>query len=173
MANDNAAQPGAKMPEITVDTLDGGSVALGGAGWKAVVVYRGAHCPLCKKFLAKLDELKPAYREEGIDIIAVSADQAERTRPFIEDSGFSGTVGHSLTIEQMEQLGLYISDPRSAEEAPAPFAEPALFVVNDQGAIQILDKSNAPFARPDMESILGGIKFIRSKGYPIRGMHAG
>lgn len=107
----------------------------------------------------------------GINPLAVSADQKERVAPFISETGFSGTVGVGLTIEQMNTLGVYISDPRSSEEAPAPFAEPALFVVNADGDVQFLDKSNAPFVRPDMRRVLDGIKYVPSKDYPIRGAH--
>ena len=45
--------------------------------------------------------------------------------------------------------------------------------VNADGNIQILDISNAPFARPDLEGLLKGIKFVRDNDYPIRGTHAG
>ena len=50
---------------------------------------------------------------------------------------------------------------------------PGVFVVNGDGNIQILDISNAPFARPDLEGLLNGIKFVRDNDYPIRGTHAG
>jgi len=69
----------------------------------------------------------------------------------------------------MRALGLYISAPRSPQETDRPFPEPALFVVNPQGNIQIIDISNAPFARPDLNGVLKGLKFIQEKQYPIRG----
>ena len=72
----------------------------------------------------------------------------------------------------MRALGLYISEPRSPRETDRPFPEPALFVVNPQGNIQIIDISNAPFARPDLNAVLKGLKFIQEKQYPIRGMLA-
>ena len=69
----------------------------------------------------------------------------------------------------MRQLGLYISEPRSPQEANRPFAEPGLFVINPQGKIQVVDISNAPFARPELGGVLKGLKFIQEKQYPIRG----
>src|SRR5216683_4256925 len=57
-------------------------------------------------------------------------------------------VGHSLTLDQMRALGLYVSKPRSAQETDRPFPEPGLLVVNSEGKVQIVDISNAPFARP-------------------------
>ena len=74
-----------------------------------------------------------------------------------------------MSIDDMRQLGLYISEPRSPEETDRPFAEPAVFVVNAAAETQIIDISNSPFARPDLKSLLKGLQFIVSKDYPIRG----
>ena len=80
-------------------------------------------------------------------------------------------MGYDLSIAQMQSLGLYISDPRSPKETDRPFAEPGLFVINADGMIQMVDVSNAPFLRPDLQSVLNGITFIRKNDYPIRGTH--
>ncbi len=69
----------------------------------------------------------------------------------------------------MRELGLYVSDPRSPQETDRPFAEPGLFVINTAGLVQIVDISNAPFARPELKSLLQGIRFVMAKDYPIRG----
>ncbi|WP_291688986.1 hypothetical protein [Bradyrhizobium sp.] len=66
-------------------------------------------------------------------------------------------------------MGLYISSPRSAEEIDRRFSEPGLLVVNPERKVQIIDISNAPFARPDLEGIMEAVKFIQEKQYPIRG----
>lgn len=161
--------PGTPMPMVEVDTLSGGKMQLGGKGWKFVVVYRGAHCPKCKDYLAKLEALRAAYAADGIEILVLSADKADRARPFIETSDWTGEVGVGLSIPQMLELGLYISQPRDEQEAPAPFAEPAHYVVNDDGLVHMLDMSNVPFMRPDPEALLAGIRFHREKGFPIRG----
>lgn len=166
------AVPGKAMPSLLLSTLEAGSIDLADKGWKLVVVYRGAHCPICKKYLTELERLRERYLDNGIEPIAISADQAERARPFIAETGFSGTVGVGLSIEQMKLLGVYISDPRSPEEAPAPFAEPAIFVTNADGGLQFVDKSNAPFVRPELEKVLEGIEFVRGNDYPIRGTRA-
>ena len=71
----------------------------------------------------------------------------------------------------MNTLGLYISDPRSEKETDHPFAEPGVFVTNAKGEIQIIDISNAPFARPELEALANGLSFIRKNDYPIRGTH--
>lgn len=73
----------------------------------------------------------------------------------------------------MRELGLYVSDPRSAAETDRPFPEPGLFVINNEGKLQVADISNAPFARPALSSVLMGLSFIKNpdNNYPIRGTH--
>jgi len=45
---------------------------------------------------------------------------------------------------------------RSKREADHPFPEPALFVLNPDGELQIIDYSNSPFARPDLRILVEG-----------------
>lgn len=167
---------GSAFPALTVPRLGGGTLALGrpegGRDWQLIVVYRGLHCPKCKTYLAKLEELTPAYHAEGVDVVTLSGDPQQKAQAMAEEIGLSMPVGYDLSLAQMADLGLYISDPRSPQETDRPFPEPGAFVVNGDGALQIVDISNAPFARPDLQLLLAGIKFVRANDYPVRGMHA-
>ena len=99
------------------------------------------------------------------------ADPQEKAQAFADETELSLAVGYDLSLAQMDTLGVYVSDPRSPKETDRPFAEPAVFVINGEGNVQILDISNAPFARPDLESLLDGVKFVRDNDYPVRGTH--
>ncbi len=170
-----ALTAGSPFPKIEVAQLGGGRLTLGvpqgDNDWQMVVVYRGLHCPICKKYLAQLDEIKQDFADQGVDIVVVSGDPEDKAQAMVDEKGLSLTMGHDLDVAQMRALGLYISDPRSPQETDRPFAEPGLFVVNGEGNIQILDISNAPFARPDLQSLANGIKFVRANDYPVRGTH--
>ena len=166
---------GQAFPKTNVDQVGGGTMTLGtpgnGKDWQLVVVYRGLHCPLCKTYLAKLDALVPDFHALGVEVVAVSGDGLEKAQAMVDEKGLKLPMGYGLSVAQMAALGLYISDPRSPQETDQPFPEPGVFVINEAGNIQILDISNAPFARPDLESLLGGIKFVRANDYPVRGTH--
>ena len=71
----------------------------------------------------------------------------------------------------MQTLGLYVSVPRSPQETDHNFAEAGLFVTNADGQLQVVDLSNNPFARPDLDVFVSGLEWIRSpeNNYPIRG----
>ena len=162
---------GAQVPAIALDKVGGGTVTVGGARghWQLVVVYRGKHCPICKRYLTGLKELAGDYGAAKTEIVAVSGDPRDKAEAFMAEIQPNFPFGYGLAVADMRRLGLYVSHPRSPQETDRPFAEPGLFVVNPQGEAQIVDISNAPFARPDLRAILAGLKFIQEKGYPIRG----
>jgi len=168
---------GALFPSIRLNTLNHGEIELGkplsGKDWQMVVVYRGKHCPLCTRYLKQLEHLKNEFYGLGLSIVAVSADSESKASAHNQEMELGFPVAYGLSIEQMKTLGLYISNPRSAQETDLPFAEPGLFIINEQGQVQVTDISNAPFARPELESLLGGLGFIRdpANNYPIRGTY--
>lgn len=162
---------GTAMPELTLPKVGGGTVTLGGArdGWQLVVVYRGKHCPLCKRYLSGLKDLAAGFTAAKTEIVAISGDPREKAEAFAAEITPSFPIGFGLTVADMRRLGLYVSVPRSPQETDRQFPEPGLFVVNPEGRAQIIDISNAPFSRPDLGAILSGITLIQERSYPIRG----
>lgn len=161
---------GAPFPAVSVPRLGGGEIAPAASdGWRLVVIYRGRHCPLCKAYLKTLDGLLEDFAAAGVSITAISSDPVEKAAADVREQGWRFPVGHDLSVEQMQVLGLYVSAPRSPEETDRPFAEPGLFLINPTGHVQIVDISNAPFARPDLAGVLRGAKLIQERQYPIRG----
>lgn len=166
----NLLNPADSMPEITVAAIGGGSITTGGkARWQLVVVYRGKHCPLCKIYLQTLESMKETFAGMHVAIAAISADPEEKARAFNEELKLTIPLGYGLTMEQMRTLGLYISNPRDATETDRPFAEPGLFLVNTEGLLQAVDRSNAPWLRPDLAIVARGIAIVQSRAPQIRG----
>lgn len=167
--------PGDSFPAIEVKDSNGQSVVLGkpagGRTWQAVFVYRGAHCPMCTRYLNKLEGHLAEFFEADVDVVAVSADSAEQLARHQEQLEISFPLLYGLTEQQMQGLGLYISVPRSEKETDHRFAEPALFVVNEHGNLHVVDISNNPFVRPEIDTLTRGLKWIRDpkNNYPIRG----
>lgn len=163
-------KPGAAMPAITLKTLTGEEVTTGGSGgWRLLVVYRGKHCPLCKSYLGRLEEVRGLYDALDTEILLVSGDPKEKAEFCQQEWGIALPLAYDLSVEQMRALGLYVSEPRSPQETDRPFAEPGVFLINPEGKIQVVDISNAPFARPDLEALSKGLAFIQKNDYPVRG----
>lgn len=163
-------EAGAAFPSLSWQAVDGDALTPAETpGWRMLVVYRGKHCPLCKKYLKSLDGMLDDFKAAGISVAAVSADPLEKAQTDVAEHGWRFPVGYGLTPDEMRTLGLYISEPRSAQETDRPFSEPGVFVINPDGHAQIVDVSNAPFARPELQVLLGGIKFVIGNNYPTRG----
>ncbi len=164
-------QAGAPFPSFSWQSVAGSEMTPSKAdGWRFLTVYRGKHCPLCKRYLTHLDGMQDEFATAGITIWALSADPIDRARSEAEEEGWTLPILAGLTGQQMNDLGVYISSPRSPEETDRDFAEPAAFVINPAGNVQVVAVSNAPFARPDLKGLLAGINFVKSKDYPVRGI---
>lgn len=166
---------GGVLPDITLPVVGGGNACLGSpknAGrWRLVFIYRGLHCPICRKYLKKLDSLRDAFLEANAEIIVASGDPESRAAKMAEECDLSLEVGYGLSVAQMQELGLWVSSPRSSDETDRPFAEPGLFAINAEGKIQLIDQSNTPFNRADLEELLDTVIWIQENDYPIRGTY--
>lgn len=174
----NKLRAGSVFPNLEVKLPSGETVHLGkpknGADWQLVVIYRGKHCPLCTKYLHQLEQFKNDLKDINVDLIAVSGDSKAQLTEHMEKLNASFPIAYGLTQEQMQTLGLYVSKPRSEQETDHNFAEPGLFVVNAQGTVQVVDISNNPFVRPELQALVNGLGWIRDpeNNYPIRGTFA-
>ncbi|MCG8671978.1 MAG: redoxin family protein [Pseudomonadales bacterium] len=168
-------EAGSSFPSITKSTLEGDtrdlSKPITGKDWQLLIVYRGRHCPLCTRFLNQLTEYRSRLDAINIDLVAVSGDSKEQLQEHTGKLDVNFPLFYGLSLEEMKSLGLYISHPRSEQETDHPFAEPGLFVINEKGTLQVVDISNNPFVRPDLENLVSGLEWIRKNDYPIRGTY--
>jgi len=170
MGTRNKLEAGTDFPVITVPKVGGGEIKVGGPGkWQMMIVYRGQHCPICRKYLAGLNGMLDEFSQADVDVAVVSGDSKEKAEKEVQEEGWNFPVGHSLSYDQMRTLGLYISHPRTPPETDVDFSEPGLFVINPDGKAQLIDISNAPFARPDIAAVLNGVKMTRERNFPVRG----
>lgn len=175
------------FPNITATALDGQTVGLSKPridklspdlpAWQMILLYRGQHCPMCTEYLMHLKDYIDDLAAISIDVLAVSADSKEQLeahlnrtdKHHIAEPNFLFAYG--LQQSDLQALGAYISLPRSEKETDHHFAEPALFIVNDEGKLHVVEYSNNPFVRADLATLVRGLKWIRNpeNNYPIRG----
>jgi peroxiredoxin len=136
--------------------------------WTMLFVYRGKHCPRCKRYLNKLNDALSSWTEV-MDVVVVSADTQEKAKADKEEFGWTFDLGYGLSEKQMRDLGLYVSEPLSEAETTGLFAEPGAFAIRPDGSLMLVDISNGPAARPDLEELLDGMKFNINNDRPVRG----
>lgn len=161
---------GKHVGPFNFSTTDGRTVTVGEPRprWTMLFVYRGRHCPRCKRFLNKLNAALAEW-SAVLDVIVVSADTREKAVADKDEFEWNFDLCYGLTEAQMRSLGLYVSDPLSEAETTHRFAEPGAFGIRPDGTLMLVDISNGPAARPDLEELLDGMTFNINNNRPVRG----
>ncbi len=173
----HALMPRYPVPALNVALVGAGRFVLGsapGEKFDLVVFYRGLHCPICAKYLLELERLAPEFASRGVQVVAVSSDDADRAKQMADKVKASGVkFGYGLSLRSARQWGLYISASRGKTsigiEEPALFSEPAVYIVRPDGTLYYGAVQTMPFARPPFQDLLGAIDFAIAKDYPARG----
>ena len=83
MNTQQKAIPKLQAPALEVKLLNGDTWSLKKQNpdfFTMVIFYRGLHCPLCKKYLEKLNEIQGDLESKGVNVIVISMDPEVRAR---------------------------------------------------------------------------------------------
>lgn len=132
-------------------------------------VYRGLHCPRCRRQLEDIAALKAEFDALGVDILAVSTDPPDRAERTGKEWNVAGIpIGYGLPVETARALGCYISRAVRDTETEV-FAEPGIFFVRPDLTLYGAVLNTFPFARPAAADLLEVAKVVRERDYPPRG----
>ena len=168
----NLLEPRTRLPAIDVPLTSGGRFTVAEASpdnFLILVMYRGVHCPKCKKQLQAIEPMVADIRADGHNIVAISMDSEERAHRAVTEWGIKELpVGYGLDLTTAKALGLFISKGISDAE-PEYFSEPGIFAVHADGTLYAQIIQNTPFGRPDMDDLVSGLNYAVENGYPARG----
>lgn len=149
---------GDEAPDASLLTADGQTTSLSAAlgGTVGVVVfYRGAWCPYCNITLRTYQqELVPALRERGAQLIAVSPQTPQGSAKVTDDAALDYVVlsdpanalaeGFGIVTEPSAdaraahtELGFDVADSNADDTARIPF--PSVYVIDAEGRIRFAD----------------------------------
>ncbi|MCB1754862.1 MAG: AhpC/TSA family protein [Gammaproteobacteria bacterium] len=173
--------PRQKTPDLSVRTLEHGDFDLATeASQRGTVIcfYRGLHCPICANYLKDFERQVPEFDKRGVNAIAISSDDKERTRAMAEKIGATQLrFGYGLSLAKAREWGLYISTSRGKTsigiEEPALFSEPGLFMVTPQQTLYYGSVQTMPFVRPHFSELVAALDFAIANDYPARGEYTG
>tara|TARA_B110000444_G_C18845804_1_gene601921 strand:- start:1963 stop:2487 length:525 start_codon:yes stop_codon:yes gene_type:complete len=168
----HALVPNMQAPNLDISLVDGGIWKLSEIlpkSFTMVIFYRGLHCPVCKMYLEKLNSMMDEITELGFIVVAVSMDSLNRAQQSKSEWCLDKVnVAYGLDFDTAKQWGLYISS--SIKEAEYPiFCEPGLIWIRPDGKLYLIDISNMPWSRPDLEFLIPKAKFAIENNYPSRG----
>ncbi|MHB1505037.1 MAG: peroxiredoxin-like family protein [Acidimicrobiales bacterium] len=159
-------------PPLEVDLVGGGRFVLADAHrerFTLVVFYRGWHCPICRGYLVQLDRAVDELASLGVEVVAVSGDDAERAGRSVTEWHLEHLrVGYAQSVTSMRAWGLFVSKSVKDPE-PELFGEPGVFLVSPDGTIYMVALNSMPAARPRVEDLVGAIRFFVERDYPPRG----
>jgi len=164
--------PDTQAPALSLPLVGGGTFTLNAdapENFTLVVFYRGLHCPVCKSYLETLNGLISGYMAAGFAVVAASMNDAETAAQSVSDWDIGNVpVAYGLSEADARAWGLWVSTAIKDGEADM-FSEPGLYWVRPDGRLYLIDISNMPWARPDLEFLLSKVPFAVEKGYPARG----
>ena len=164
--------PDSQAPSLSLPLVGGGIWTLAEQFPKhftMVIFYRGFHCPVCKTYLNKLNGLIDMAADAGVTVVAVSMDPEDRATQTKSDWELENIdLAYGATVQDARNWGLYLTSAIKAAEN-IQFAEPGLFWVRPDGRLYLIDISNMPWSRPDVQFLLSKVQFAIDNSYPARG----
>ena len=166
--------PDTPAPALSLPLVDGGQWALNDPPpetFTMVVFYRGLHCPVCRAYLERLNGLATGFQAQGFEVLVASMDRAEDAAQTVRGWDIGNLrVAYGLDEATARVWGLWLTAAIKPSEAEI-FCEPGLFWVRPDGRLYLMDISNMPWPRPDLELLLAKAAFVRESGYPARGTY--
>jgi peroxiredoxin len=158
--------PDDTMPAIEAHLAGGGEWRLAEehpAKLALLVFYCGRHCPICRRWLGKLERLLPRFVEHGVSVIALSCDGREDAEQAKREWKLGELrVGYGVEPEDARKAGLYLS-----EDEGRPHTEPAIFAVKpEEGTLYASWTQSQPHARPHFSDVLSAVESWLAHGLP-------
>lgn len=143
-------KPGSMAPDVSLTSVDGSRIRLSDVwrrGPTALTFYRGDFCPTCNRHLHEIEERADAFREAGLQVVAISADRPETERKTVQRHGLSFTV---LSDPDRHAINAYDVVYNETEG----HAEPAVFVIAPEGTVLFLSITSGPVGRLTADELL-------------------
>jgi peroxiredoxin len=119
-----------------------------------LIFYRGAHCPLCVRYVKEIEENYQKALDSGFEIVLVSMDNQEKATQFAKDiaesigaQSLKVPIAYGSTEEQARSWGLYISNKNEGSNEPNVFSEPGLYVIRPDTTVVVAMVQSSPFTR--------------------------
>lgn len=179
-----AAQPLAtdsKAPSAEVITLDSKAMPLSEmiAGKPTILIFfRGGWCPFCSRQLASLGEHELELRSLGFQILAVTAESAEKLSAtadkahiryrLLSDREAKASIAYGVAYRIPAETGKAYRE-NGIELSPAPDGDgfwlpvPTAFIINRQGVIRFVYSNPDPSIRISSADLLAAAKKVASE----------
>lgn len=131
--NDQGLLPtGTQAPEFTAETVDGGSVSVGGGSTDAtMLVFFASWCPHCQNEAPIINDFEDQYEDLRIVMIGIDTaqgDNPEKVREFVREYGIQSPAVYEPSLGAEYQVSGY----------------PTVYVLDGNGEIVAANSGEAP-----------------------------
>lgn len=162
------------LPALNATLADGTAWTLAGESprnFTLLAFYRGLHCPICRTWLVELQRLARDFESRGTQLVALSAEPAERVARAQREWNLGGLrMAGGVPLEAARSIGLFISRGRGANaqgiDEPSFFIEPALVLARPDGRLYAAWMQSTPFARVHPAEVLVAIDNFIARDLP-------
>ena len=130
-------------------------------GWRFLVFFRGAWCPVCVQDLKDLEESKSYFEDKGVHITTISTDTQQDSNAMKEEHGLSFPVLSDAPLDLLSQYGVFYHGEDAPYEDHGLHGEAAYFLLDEKGNILYQQKQTSPFGRPNVKELRKIIQYIK------------
>jgi len=147
------------FPAITVDAVTGGTIMVPeylGGSYGVVLLYRGAWCPYCNAQLAAFSRAHDTLAALGVNVVALSVDDAATAAATVEKYGIRFPVGHSADVDRIAAAtGAYVNaEPKHFQTTG--------FVLDPAGRVITAVYSSGAIGRLVPDDVAGFVRYVQS-----------
>lgn len=150
---------GDPFPAITADAVTGETIVVPeylGGSYGVVLLYRGAWCPYCNAQLAAFSRAQDTLATLGVNVVAISADDATTSAATVEKYGIRFLVGHSANVDRIAAAtGAYTN-------AEPKYFHTTGFVLDPAGRVIIAVYSSGAIGRLAPDDVAGFVRYVKS-----------
>jgi peroxiredoxin len=147
------------FPELSVQTLHKGGISLPrdlAGSFGVVIFYRGSWCPYCVAQLSAFRRAEAALAEQGIKVVALSAEDEGAAAALAAKLGIAFPIGYGADVDQIvARTGAYFNEqPRHLQSAG--------FVLDPAGKVLTAVYSSLAIGRLLPDDVVGFVQYVRS-----------
>ncbi|CCW05083.1 MULTISPECIES: peroxiredoxin family protein [Bacillus] len=156
---------GKKVPNFTLPEITGQEFSLEtylkeSKGWKLIIFFRGAWCPVCVHDLKDLEESKGFFEGKNVHLITVSTDKLENLKKMALENNLSFPILSDESLVALKAYDVFYHGDDAPYEDHGTHGEPAYFLVDENGQLLYQQRQTSPFGRPTSTELRKIVQYI-------------
>ena len=148
---------GDKLPQITFNLIDGGSLTLPGempTRYVALLFYRGSWSPYCRRQLASYEAKKDELTELEVTVIAATSDDRDTTVEVSDELELTMPIGYGVTEAQIPGFDAWYGNNKHGH-----FIQPMEFLISRGGTVYASMYASGPIGRMAVKEAINGVHY--------------